>query len=80
LIKPVSRVSVARVFKDVGDRLALNIGTHSMRKSRGWAMFADGVPIEKISKVLNHSSPSITMGYLGISRKEILDTYLAYEL
>jgi integrase len=80
LVKPVSRVSVARVFKDVGDRLGIRLGTHSMRKSRGWAMFSDGVPIEKISKVLNHSAPAVTMAYLGISRQEILDTYLEYEL
>jgi integrase len=79
-VKPVSRISVARVFKDVGDRLGINLGTHSMRKSRGWAMFSDGVPIEKISKVLNHSAPAVTMAYLGITKKEILDTYLAYEL
>jgi len=54
--KPISRVSVARAFKDVGDSLGLNIGTHSMRKSRGKAMFDSGMPIEKISKVLNHAS------------------------
>ena len=43
-------------------------------------MFTDGVPIEKISKVLNHSAPAVTMAYLGITKEEILDTYLAYEL
>jgi site-specific recombinase XerD len=80
LVKPVSRISVARVFKDIGDRLGINLGTHSMRKSRGWAMFNDGVPIEKFSKVLNHSAPSVTIAYLGITKEEILDTYLAYEL
>ena len=80
LVKPVSRVSVARVFKDVGERIGIKLGTHSMRKSRGWAMFTDGVPIEKISKVLNHSAPSVTMAYLGITKEEILDTYLEYEL
>ena len=80
LVKPVSRISVARVFKEVGERIGIKLGTHSMRKSRGWAMFTDGVPIEKISKVLNHSAPSVTMAYLGITKEEILDTYLEYEL
>jgi hypothetical protein len=27
-----------------------------MRKSRGMAMYKDGVPVEKIAKVLNHSN------------------------
>ena len=79
-IKAISRVSVSRAFKDIGARIGLSINTHSMRKSRGWAMFSDGVPIEKISKVLNHSAPAVTMRYLGITNQEVLDTYDAYEL
>jgi integrase len=78
--KPISRVSVSRVFKEVGDMLGLTINTHSMRKSRGMAMYADGVPIEKIAKVLNHSNTTSTLRYLGITKAEILDTYDQYEL
>jgi integrase len=64
--KPISRISVSRVFKDAGDMLNLNINTHSMRKSRGMAMFNDGVAIEKIAHVLNHSNTTLTLRYLGI--------------
>ncbi len=80
LVKPVSRVSVARAFKDVGERVEIHLGTHSMRKTRGYIMHNDGISIEKISKVLNHSSTSVTLNYLGISRADILDTYDQYEL
>ena len=78
--KPISRNSVSRAFKDAGDRIGLRINTHSMRKSRGYVMFADGVPIEKVSKVLNHSHPAVTMRYLGITNKEVMDSYDEYEL
>jgi len=78
--KPISRNSVSRAFKDAGDRIGLRINTHSMRKSRGFVMFSDGVPIEKICKVLNHSHPAITMRYLGITNQEVLDSYDEYEL
>jgi integrase len=78
--KPISRNSVSRAFKDAGDRIGLRINTHSMRKSRGYVMFNDGVPIEKVSKVLNHSHPAVTMRYLGITNKEVLDSYDQYEL
>lgn len=37
-------------------------------------------PIEKISKVLNHSATAVTMRYLGITNQEVLDTYDEYEL
>jgi integrase len=78
--KPISRVSVSRVFKDAGELLGLTINTHSMRKSRGMAMYKDGVPIEKIAKVLNHSNTTSTLRYLGITKEEVLQTYDDYEL
>lgn len=78
--KPVSRFSVAKKFQEVGEIVGVKLGTHSMRKSRGWAMHNAGVPIEKIAKVLNHSNPAVTMRYLGITEQEVLDTYEAFEL
>lgn len=73
--KPVSRVAVAQAFKAVGDELGIHLGTHSMRKTRGWIMHHAGVSIEMICKVLNHSSPAVTMHYLGLTQKEIDATY-----
>lgn len=79
--QPISRVSVGRVFKECAELLGIdNINTHSMRKSRGMVMYKDGVPIEKIAKVLNHSNTSTTMAYLGITKEEVLQTYDDYEL
>ena len=78
--KPISRVSVSRVFKDTGDMLGLTINTHSMRKSRGKAMFDAGLPIEKIAKVLNHTSPASTMRYIGIEQEQVMQTYDDFEL
>ncbi len=73
--KPVSRIAVATAFKAVGDELGISLGTHSMRKTRGWLMHSSGVSIEKICKVLNHSSPAVTMAYIGITQAEIDSTY-----
>ncbi|MDH4611357.1 tyrosine-type recombinase/integrase [Pseudomonas sp. BN102] len=73
--KPVSRVAVATAFKAVGDELGIQLGTHSMRKTRGWLMHSAGVSIEMICKVLNHSSPAITMAYIGLTQAEIDSTY-----
>jgi len=78
--KPISRISVSRVFKQVGEMIGVSINTHSMRKSRGKAMFDDGVPVAVIAKVLNHSSESATLRYLGITEEQVLKTYDDYEL
>lgn len=73
--KPVSRVAVAQAFKAVGDELGIHLGTHSMRKTRGWVMHNAGISIEMICKVLNHSSPAITMAYIGLTQGEMNATY-----
>jgi len=73
--KAVSRVAVANAFKAVGDEMGLALGTHSMRKTRGWLMYNGGISIEMICKVLNHSSPAVTMAYIGITRAEVGATY-----
>lgn len=76
---PISRVSVSRVFKEAGEWLGLKINTHSMRKSKGAAMYRDGVPLEMIAKALNHSDTATTLRYIGITRKQVLQTYIDYE-
>lgn len=73
--KPVSRESVARMFKEVGDKMGIKLGTHSMRKTRGYAMYKGGARIELIAKVLNHSSTASTLRYIGIEKEDIQNTY-----
>jgi integrase len=72
---PVSRESVSRVFKEAGDWLGLKINTHSMRKSRGACMYAEGVPLELIAKTLNHSNTRETLRYIGITAEQVQNTY-----
>lgn len=75
LLKPLSRESVARKFAEVGDIVGIHLGTHSMRKTRGYAMWDAGVSLEVICKVLNHSSPAVTMRYIGLEQADINKTY-----
>jgi integrase len=76
--KPVSRQKVAERFKEVGERLHLRLGTHSMRKSRGYHMFESGVPIERIQKMLCHSSAATTLVYIGIDEERVHQDYDAF--
>ena len=49
-----------------------NFGCHSLRKTWGFIQRTQfGVGFEIICKRYNHSSPSITMRYLGIQNKEV---------
>ena len=80
--KPINRRSVSRVFKKVGQKVApkIALGTHSMRKTRGYAMHKAGRSIESIAKVLNHSSPAVTMRYIGLVQQDIDESYTELEL
>jgi integrase len=73
--KPINRSTVARKFQEIGEIVGVNLGTHSMRKSRGAVMYVEGVPLETISKVLNHSHPAVTMRYIGLTKKAVAETY-----
>lgn len=80
--KPINRRSVSRVFEKVGQRIAPKVllGTHSMRKTRGYVMHKAGRSIESIAKVLNHSSPAVTMRYIGLVQQDIDESYTEIEL
>ncbi len=80
IVKPLSRQAVWKAFQEIGEIVGVPMGTHTMRKTRGRFLYDDGVPIEKICIMLNHSTPAVTMVYLGITQDEIDDTYRQYEI
>jgi len=54
-----------------------NYGAHTLRKTWGYHQRVTfGVGFEIISKRFNHSSPAVTMRYLGIEDKEVHNTLM----
>ena len=77
--RAITREAASRAFSEAGEMVTeKNISSHSARKCRGRALWEAGTPIETISKMLNHSSPAVTMTYLDITQDEVNQTY--YEL
>lgn len=68
----VSRYLVWLVLKlaSVEAGIKDKVGTHTMRKTYGYQLYRQGVSITRIQYLLNHSSPDITLAYLGITRDE----------
>lgn len=64
--------------RDVGIKEA--IGTHTLRKTFGYWAYKSGVDITRIQKLLNHSSPSVTLAYIGITQEELDKVYLNLNL
>ena len=66
------------VAKAVG--IKENIGTHTLRKTFGYHAYNNGYDITLIQKLFNHSSPSVTLRYIGITQDEMDDVYLSLDL
>ena len=66
------------MFKNVG--LNINVGTHTMRKTFGYHHYKQFNDVALLQKILNHSSPSITLRYISIYQEEIDSSYNSFEL
>ena len=57
-----------------------NYGTHTLRKTMAFHRYQNNVAIETLQKMLTHSSISITLRYIGITKEVIADFYNAVNL
>ena len=74
--KPLTIMTVNRMIKEWCKTINLqgNYGAHSLRKTFGYIQRTKfGVGFELICKRFNHSSPGVTMRYLSIEDKELLE-------
>lgn len=69
-IKPLTRQAVGQAFKAIGEVVGINLSTHSMRKTRGYHVYKKTNDIAQVMKMLNHSSPKVTLRYIGIDQEE----------
>lgn len=79
---PLSRVQAYRILHDAARHVGIMepIGTHTMRKTFGYHAYQNGVDITRIQKLLNHSAPSITLAYIGITEEELDAVYISLNL
>ena len=66
--QPISRVQAYRVLNETAKQIGLDeIGTHTMRKTFGYHHYQTNKDIAILQEIFNHSSPSITLRYIGIT-------------
>ena len=76
------RSQVYRFINEVCRNLEItvNVGTHTMRKTFGYHHYKQNNDVALLQKIFNHSSPSITMRYIGIAQEELDESYINFEL
>ena len=70
----ITKRHALRVLSNAARSCGLNykIGTHSLRKTFGYIQHQNGTSIELIQRMLNHSSPEVTLSYIGITRDDVI--------
>ncbi len=76
----LGRVAAYYIIKDACEKAGLNdkFGTHTMRKTFGYHYYKKYKDIALLQKVFNHSSPEITLRYIGIEQEEINQSYINF--
>ncbi|WNB90820.1 tyrosine-type recombinase/integrase [Bacillus sp. NEB1478] len=79
---PISRQQAYRIIHQAAEEVGIKgkIGTNSMRKTFGFHAYKRGIAISLLQKHFNHSSPSETLKYLGISKEEKIKTEIDVRL
>lgn len=79
--KSMTRKSADRILKSIADDLGLDIhiSTHSLRKTFGYHQMAMANNSQRqlllLQKMFGHSSPAMTLNYIGLTDEEISSAY-----
>ncbi|WP_304458997.1 site-specific integrase [Alicyclobacillus sendaiensis] len=79
---PLTRQHAYRILNEAARAVGIKeqIGTHTLRKTFGYHAYQSGVDISRLQKLLNHSAPSVTLAYIGITQEELDEVYLNLNL
>ena len=69
--KPISRVQAYRILNNAAQKCNISmIGTHSMRKTFGYHFYRQTKDVATLMKLFGHSTPSITLEYIGLCQED----------
>ena len=69
--KAIARNTAYIILKNTAKECGLNeIGTHTMRKTFGYWFYKQYKDLATLMDIFNHSSPRITLIYIGINQDE----------
>jgi site-specific recombinase XerD len=80
--KAISRQHAYDILNEAARAVGITerIGTHSLRKTFGYFAYKQGVDLAMIQKLLNHSSQTETLRYIGITQEQMDEVVLKLDL
>lgn len=78
----LDRVQAYRILNKAAQAVGVKerIGTHTPRKTFGYHHYKKYNDIVLLQKIFNHSSPSVTLRYIGIEQDTIDESYMNFYL
>lgn len=74
--KPITRVQAYNILRDAANACELEeIGTHTLRKTFGYHIYQKTKDVALLQDIFNHSSPYITLKYIGVNQDAINSAY-----
>ena len=79
--KPIDRTVAWKFLKSASKKVGIpNFGTHSMRKTLAFTIYDKTKDINLVMRMLNHTNPSYTLRYIGVTQEMIDDTYQEFAI
>ncbi len=67
--KHIGRCHAWKILNDAAKEIGLSeIGTHTLRKTFGYHFYQKTKDVALLQEIFNHSSPSVTLRYIGINQ------------
>lgn len=78
--KQISTTQAYRIFNAASERAGFSekigaVGTHTLRKSFGYRLYANGYDLTRTMTILNHSTESMPLKHFGVKKDEISSAY-----
>ena len=80
--KPITRVMAYKIINDACRKAGIQdrIGMHTLRKTFSYHHYQTYKDVAMLQFLLNHSSPPVTLRYIGITQDNIEESLLNFEL
>ncbi|MBP0725548.1 site-specific integrase [Bacillus sp. RG28] len=79
--KPIGRSMAYKILqKAAGEFKLRDIGTHTLRKTFGYHFYQQTKDVAMLQEIFNHSSPDITLKYIGVNQDGMDKAMMKYKI
>ncbi|WP_394512542.1 site-specific integrase [Priestia aryabhattai] len=79
--RAIDRSTAYRILREAAKQVNLNeIGTHTLRKTFGYHFYQQTKDVAMLQEMFNHSSPQITLRYIGINQDSMDKAMMKFKI